>query len=91
LSTHVTLIHGNPQAELGNIGEDFLGNLTEHPEYKCLTEGFLLGPPPEAKGGPFCDQAWDSLLCWPPTTAGQLASQPCFDELNGIKYDTSRE
>lgn len=73
--------------------EDLLNlhNLTDHPEYRCLSEGILAGPPPEADGGLYCEQSWDSLLCWPATPAGQLASQPCFDELNGISYDTSRE
>lgn len=36
-----------------------------------------------------CAPVWDSLLCWPATAAGSLSVQPCFDELNGIKYDTT--
>lgn len=73
--------------------EDLLNlhNLTDHPEFQCLSEGILAGPPPEANGGLYCEHSWDSLLCWPATPAGQLASQPCFDELNGISYDTSRK
>ena len=73
--------------------EDFLAqhNLTDKPEYRCLGEGILAGPPPEAEGGLYCEHDWDTLLCWPATPAGQLASQSCFDELNGIRYDTSRE
>ncbi|XP_075234029.1 uncharacterized protein LOC142331797 [Lycorma delicatula] len=34
-------------------------------------------------------RSWDSLLCWPPTTPGIRASLPYFEELNGIKYDTT--
>jgi hypothetical protein len=39
----------------------------------------------------YCNRSWDSLLCWPKTSAGSLAVLPCFEELNGIKYDVSRE
>ena len=39
----------------------------------------------------FCPYSYDTLLCWPKTPAGNLAILPCFEELNGIKYDTSRE
>lgn len=38
-----------------------------------------------------CPRSWDSLLCWPPTQPGIRASLPCFEELNGIKYDTTRK
>jgi hypothetical protein len=41
--------------------------------------------------GPFCPYFYDTLLCWPKTPAGTLALLPCFEELNGIKYDTARE
>ncbi|KAG8222627.1 hypothetical protein J437_LFUL002621 [Ladona fulva] len=39
----------------------------------------------------WCNRSWDSILCWPPTAAGTLGVLPCFDELNGIKYNTSHE
>ncbi|KAK9295959.1 hypothetical protein QLX08_009861 [Tetragonisca angustula] len=38
-----------------------------------------------------CEINWDSLLCWPGTPPGTLATLPCFEELNGIRYDSSRE
>jgi len=38
-----------------------------------------------------CEVNWDTILCWPRTLAGTLASIPCFDELNGIPYDNTRE
>jgi hypothetical protein len=41
--------------------------------------------------GLFCPHSYDTLLCWPKTPAGTLAILPCFEELNGIKYDTTRE
>lgn len=41
--------------------------------------------------GDSCIAAWDSVLCWPRTKAGNMAVQPCFDELHGIRYDVSRE
>ncbi|XP_046390384.1 diuretic hormone receptor-like [Ischnura elegans] len=37
-----------------------------------------------------CNRSWDKILCWPPTSGGSLAVLPCFDELNGIKYNTSQ-
>lgn len=37
-----------------------------------------------------CEVDWDSLLCWPETTPGTLLKLPCFDQLYGIKYDSSR-
>lgn len=39
----------------------------------------------------FCPTDWDNLVCWPETLAGQMATSPCFGELNGIFYDTSRK
>jgi hypothetical protein len=41
--------------------------------------------------GLFCRHFYDTLLCWPKTPAGTLAILPCLEELNGIKYDTTRE
>ncbi|XP_046390386.1 diuretic hormone receptor-like isoform X2 [Ischnura elegans] len=38
----------------------------------------------------FCNRSWDRLLCWPTTPASTLAVLPCFEELNGIKYDTTQ-
>lgn len=38
-----------------------------------------------------CEVDWDTILCWPRTLAGTLATIPCFDELNGIPYDNTRE
>ena len=38
-----------------------------------------------------CDTSWDELMCWPNTPPGTLASLPCFAELHGIRYDTSRK
>ena len=39
----------------------------------------------------FCNRTWDSVLCWPTTVAGSTAALPCNFELNGVKYDSSRE
>ena len=36
-----------------------------------------------------CSRSWDSLLCWPETNFGTVAELPCFEELNGLKYDTT--
>lgn len=40
---------------------------------------------------PGCEIDWDSLLCWPRTPPGTLATLPCLEELNGIRYDSTRE
>ncbi|XP_061193940.1 secretin receptor-like isoform X2 [Saccostrea echinata] len=37
--------------------------------------------------GIHCRRAWDSVMCWPPTPAGQLAIQPCPSHIKNI--DTS--
>ncbi|KAI4498586.1 hypothetical protein M0802_006292 [Mischocyttarus mexicanus] len=37
-----------------------------------------------------CEINWDSLLCWPYTSPGTLAVLPCFEELNGIRYDNTQ-
>lgn len=36
-----------------------------------------------------CEIDWDTVLCWPFTLAGNLARLPCFEELNGIQYDST--
>ncbi|XP_020293795.1 diuretic hormone receptor-like isoform X2 [Pseudomyrmex gracilis] len=37
-----------------------------------------------------CQVNWDTILCWPRTSPGTLATIPCFDELNGIPYDNTQ-
>ncbi|XP_077270344.1 diuretic hormone 44 receptor 1 isoform X7 [Temnothorax americanus] len=37
-----------------------------------------------------CEVSWDTILCWPRTLSGTLATIPCFDELNGIPYDNTQ-
>ena len=38
-----------------------------------------------------CNRSWDGILCWPETPAGEEAILPCFSQLNGVRYDTSRK
>lgn len=38
-----------------------------------------------------CEPNFDSVLCWPHTPANTVAVLPCFSQLNGIPYDTSRK
>lgn len=45
----------------------------------------------KSRNSSFCPREWDNLICWPETMAGQMATLPCFDELNGIFYDTTRK
>ncbi|XP_076654701.1 diuretic hormone 44 receptor 1 isoform X2 [Halictus rubicundus] len=37
-----------------------------------------------------CEISWDSLLCWPRTPPGTMATLPCLEELNGIRYDSTQ-
>ncbi|XP_025422368.1 diuretic hormone receptor-like isoform X3 [Sipha flava] len=38
----------------------------------------------------WCPSLWDKLLCWKTSKPGVLVYQACFNELNGMKYDTSQ-
>lgn len=76
----------------GNYVLDVLNFINElndsrlNQEFECKKRE-IMGTKPD-KG---CDINWDSLLCWPYTPSGMLAKLPCFAELHGIKYDTTRE
>ncbi|KAG8187495.1 hypothetical protein JTE90_022888 [Oedothorax gibbosus] len=37
----------------------------------------------------YCNVTWDGISCWPITAAGSPASVPCFEEFNGVRYDTN--
>lgn len=75
----------------GNKGlKELLNNTDIQREMECLSKE-LESVGSGGESGLFCPYAYDTLLCWPKTPAGTLALLPCFDELNGIKYDTSRE
>ncbi|KAG7188237.1 hypothetical protein KM043_016100 [Ampulex compressa] len=79
----------------------YINELNESPgleELACIEKmhvsAVAIGDSPigsEMKEKAGCEVSWDSLLCWPETPAGSLAIIPCFDELNGIPYDNSRE
>jgi hypothetical protein len=82
--------------DFGTISEEeidvnmTLKDLINPVEVECLskdTESARSG----TESGLFCPYSYDTLLCWPKTPAGNLALLPCIAELNGIKYDTSRE
>lgn len=68
----------------------FADNTSVHKEVECLLKGLESDDSGEG-GSIFCPPSYDTLLCWPETQAGTLATLPCFEELNGIKYDTNRE
>lgn len=59
-------------------------------QFKCLVreQQDRISREQEQQG---CEVSWDTVLCWPRTLPGTLATIPCFDELNGISYDNSRE
>uniref|UniRef100_A0A182M0H7 G-protein coupled receptors family 2 profile 1 domain-containing protein n=1 Tax=Anopheles culicifacies TaxID=139723 RepID=A0A182M0H7_9DIPT len=37
-----------------------------------------------------CPSFFDMVSCWPRTPPGTLAVLPCFAELKGVQYDSSR-
>ncbi|ALC40695.1 Dh44-R2 [Drosophila busckii] len=39
--------------------------------------------------GLHCATAFDTVLCWPRTKAGNWAILPCFEEFKGVHYDTT--
>lgn len=41
--------------------------------------------------GSFCPISFDQALCWPRTKIDTTATQPCFAEFHGIKYDATGE
>lgn len=57
-------------------------------EIRCSISKYRHQEEPHENG---CEVDWDSLLCWPHTPPGSLATLPCFEELNGIHYDKSRK
>jgi hypothetical protein len=81
------------QQDYGDTDKAWNSTLTDSPEFECMMQ-FHLEPYPvlqAEEGNVFCNRSWDTLMCWPTTPAGSLVDLPCFEELNGIKYDTSRE
>ena len=75
-------------------------NITDENELVCLYN-FLQTPypppviaedaAPSQNGAMFCNSTWDGISCWPTTLAGSTSVLPCFAELNGVKYDTTRK
>nr|XP_032292526.1 diuretic hormone receptor isoform X2 [Drosophila virilis] len=37
----------------------------------------------------YCPTSFDSVLCWPRTSASTWAILPCFEEFKGVHYDTT--
>jgi hypothetical protein len=78
------------KADENNGLKALLNNTNVQKEMDCLSKELDPGGD-NGESGLFCPHFYDTLLCWPKTPAGTLAVLPCFEELNGIKYDTSRE
>ncbi|VVC33433.1 GPCR, family 2, diuretic hormone receptor,GPCR, family 2, extracellular hormone receptor domain,GPCR [Cinara cedri] len=38
----------------------------------------------------WCPNHWDQLMCWKTSKPDVTVFQPCFTELNGLRYDTSQ-
>ncbi|XP_052708061.1 secretin receptor-like [Crassostrea angulata] len=50
---------------------------------RCLQEHIVPRP---AVSGPFCNQTFDNIVCWPDTKAGTMAEQNCPNYINN--FDT---
>ncbi|XP_032691001.1 diuretic hormone receptor-like isoform X2 [Odontomachus brunneus] len=78
------------------VGDNYLLNYSNElneslntEQFKCLIreQQDRISREQEQQG---CEISWDTVLCWPRTLPGTLATIPCFDELNGIPYDNSQ-
>ncbi|KAL2733777.1 diuretic hormone receptor-like isoform X1 [Vespula squamosa] len=67
--------------------QDLQARLEERHQHQGINGGIEEGGGTEGREG--CEVSWDSLLCWPYTSPGTLAILPCFEELNGIRYDNT--
>nr|XP_050849101.1 diuretic hormone receptor-like isoform X1 [Vespula vulgaris] len=68
--------------------QDLQARLEERHQHQAINGGIEEGGATEGQEG--CEVSWDSLLCWPYTSPGTLAILPCFEELNGIRYDNTQ-
>ncbi|BFZ02420.1 hypothetical protein BsWGS_05457 [Bradybaena similaris] len=50
---------------------------------KCLK--YIAHHPKPDTNETYCPRVWDGVLCWPDTSAGKIASQPCPGYVNGFK------
>jgi hypothetical protein len=68
-------------------------NITNENELDCLFNFLRESYPPAGFEAitSFCNSTWDGVSCWPTTLGGSTSVLPCVDELNGIKYDTTRK
>ncbi|GIY96449.1 diuretic hormone receptor [Caerostris extrusa] len=57
-------------------------------ELDCISQ-FLTAPYPGNGKDLYCNSTWDGVSCWPTTASGSTANVPCFEEFNGVKYDTA--
>lgn len=95
----------HPSADLSDVADEdyniilreFMMNFTDTNQIKCLFSVLRDVLPTMTIGNgnhemrTFCNRTWDGIMCWPTTPANSTSVLPCFDEFNGIKYDTSRK
>ncbi|XP_077287141.1 diuretic hormone 44 receptor 2 isoform X2 [Arctopsyche grandis] len=68
----------------GELVNDLVMLSNQSLEYNCKLRGEI------AKPEGFCSAIWDQVLCWPYTPPGTTAVLKCFEELQGVKYDSSQ-
>ena len=71
------------------LAKDWIDSNKTFEELECSLRPDKLPPEGVDADQIYCNRTWDKVLCWPPTPAGTTAVLPCFEEFNGIKYDTS--
>ncbi|KAG4067592.1 hypothetical protein HA402_005364 [Bradysia odoriphaga] len=70
------------------IPSDVYQAINQSLELKCLLDGHAEQLNEDADR--FCPTSFDSILCWPRTPKGSLATLPCLAELSGVHYDISK-
>ncbi|KAJ6641177.1 Diuretic hormone receptor, partial [Pseudolycoriella hygida] len=70
------------------IPSDVYQSINQTLELKCLLDAHAEQLNEDANR--YCPTSFDSILCWPRTPKGSLATLPCLAELSGVHYDISK-
>lgn len=71
--------------EFGDLDLELAQSVNRSQEMACALRAAVAQP----EGS--CPVYWDGILCWPQTAPGTAALLKCFEEFEGIRYDSSRE
>ncbi|XP_013402950.1 corticotropin-releasing factor receptor 1 [Lingula anatina] len=57
----------------------------------CFAKFLIMDPyPPTDKGQIYCNSTWTKDTCWPTTRAGEIAMTSCPAEVDGVRYDVTK-